>query len=229
MWSPHMEHQMSEPFIGNNYARRDNIFGGARIMVLGEAHYSEHHPVGEYFPDLTKEVVASLLAGALGRKALFFRRVERLLAGRGKGKAPSPEAFWSSVIFQNFVPVIAGRKPKDRPASWMWEGRAHDDLRRTVKEKEVEIVLVCGTELWRKKPFDIAFKDAYEAAGRTFEAHELTYADTFNALAAHIPHPSGSRGWTYERCEPAVRFLLGSINDRRRAADVQLAESNFLE
>jgi hypothetical protein len=221
---------MSEPFIGSNYARPDNIFGGARIMILGEAHYSEHHPVGEYFPNLTKEVITSLLAGQLGRKALFFRRVERLLTGcLPKGKAPSAEAIWSSLIFQNFVPVIAGKKPKDRPAPWMWKVQAHDDLRRTVKEKEVEIVLVCGTELWREKPFDIAFPDAYAAAGRTFEAHELTYAETFNALAAHIPHPSGSRGWTYGRCEPAVQFLLRSINGRRRAAEVQLADSAFLD
>lgn len=225
-----MEPQVSEPFIGTNYAQPDNIFGGARIMILGEAHYSEHHPVGEYFPDLTKDVVASLLAGRLGRKALFFRRVERLLTGRGqKGQAPSAEAIWSSVIFQNFVPVIVGRNPKDRPAPWMWEGRAHEDLRKTVKEKEVEVVLVCGTELWRKKPFDVAVPDAYAAAGRTFEAHELTYAQTFNALAAHIPHPSGSRGWTYERSKPAVEFLLGSVNDRRRNADVQLANSAFLD
>jgi hypothetical protein len=220
---------MSEPFIGSNYTSRDNIFGGARIMVLGEAHYSQHHDVGAYVPSLTQEVVSLHLARKLGRKSLFFTRVERLLTGSNEpSEPPSPEAVWSSLVFLNFVPVIVGSKSRDRPAPWMWEGRSHEVLRRTVKNKEVEVILVCGTELWRKKPSDVVFPASYAAAGKTFEAHELTYADQINALAAHIPHPSGSRGWTYERCEPAVQFLLRSINDRRRGAGLAVAVSDYL-
>jgi hypothetical protein len=221
---------MSEPFIGTTYAHSDNIFGGARIMILGEAHYSADHPVGTYLPEFTKGVVASLLAGQLGRKALFFKRLERLLTGQsGQGMAAPREAIWSSLIFQNFIPVIAGKRPQERPAPWMWQGQAHDALRKTVKEQEVEIILVCGTELWRQKPFDVAYPGSYTAGDRTFEAHELTYGDNFNAIATHIPHPSGSYGWTYEICKPAVDFLLKSINARRRIAGVQLAKSTFFD
>jgi hypothetical protein len=153
------------------------------------------------------------------------RRVERLLTGRNsKVQTPSGEAIWSSLIFQNFVSVIADRKPKDRPDPWMWEGMAPDSEGKESRDHPCVRNGAVAEETLRYR-----FPRCIRSAGRIFEAHELTYACTFNALAAHIPHPSGSRGWTYERSEPAVQFLLKSINGRRRAADVQLANSIYLD
>lgn len=156
---------MANAFVGERYADMNNIFGGARIMILGEAHYSGEYHVGSDVPNLTNDVKGMYLDGRLGRNALFFQRIERLLTGRWdmeRDGAQSKE-FWDCVVFQNFVPVIAGRRPKDRPAKAMWVGRAEDDFRVNLKRHEVEIVLVCGTELWRKKPFDVARSDAYWA------------------------------------------------------------------
>jgi hypothetical protein len=222
---------MPIPFVGEQYSNPDNMFGGARIMILGEAHYSKDYPIGADVPEMTQGVIQMHLSGHLGRNSLFFKRVERLMTGSWRNESGEFDkaAFWQSVIFQNYVPVIAGTKPRDRPATWMWAGRAEEEYRANVKKHEVEIVLVCGTELWRKKPFDVAQAGAYAAAGRTFEAHELNYADQYGAIAAHIPHPSGSRGWTYDRCDPVARHLLSSINKRRQVLDVRLASSPVFE
>lgn len=210
---------MAEYWRGDFYEQRENFLGGARLMVLGEAHYHDTAPVGADIPEITKDAVTAYLEGALGSNAQFFRRVERLVTKRfSSGLMPEESAaFWHSVIFRNYIPVVAGNKPGDRPPAALWNGAASREFVANVQKAEAEIVLVCGTELWRRKPVHKAISAAYQAGDRHYEAHEINWSPDWGAVAAHIPHPSGSRGWSYRRCVPVVDYLFAALNERRAA------------
>lgn len=212
---------MDNHWHGELYGKPENMLGGARIMILGEAHYDQTRTIGEDVPGgNTRGVMDWYLRGGFKEKQreTFFNRVERLVTRRlDKGLAgPEKAAFWNSVVFYNYIPVIAAHKVGQRPPEAFWHGRAADQFYDVAKRREVEIVLVCGTQLWRKKRFDTAVPDAYQAAGRGFETHEIHWSENYAAIAAHIPHPSGSRGWSYERSLPVRDYLFAEL-DRRRA------------
>lgn len=216
-----VELEMSDIWKGDTYGQ-NNFLGGARLFILGEAHYHDQAPVGALIPEMTNDVVSRYLNDQLGSNATFFRRVERLASKRFSEGLTKQERhdFWHSVIFSNYIPVVAGSGPGDRPSEELWNGVAGPEFVENVKRTEAEIVLVCGTELWRRKKFHHAIPAAYRVAERAYEAHEIRWSDDWYAVAAHIPHPSGSRGWSYERCNPVIDFLFSSMNTRRLAKNI---------
>ncbi|WP_223217109.1 hypothetical protein [Rhizobium cauense] len=138
-----------------------------------------------------------------------------------RGLSPAElAAFWNSVVFYNYIPVIAGNKPGDRPPEHLWEGRTPHLFFGLVKRREAEIILVCGRELWRKKAHQKAKKAAYRVGARPFEAHEINWSPEWGAVATHILHPSGSRGWGYEENVPPVDYLFAEMNRRRLAKGI---------
>ncbi|KNY14380.1 hypothetical protein AKG11_24600 [Shinella sp. SUS2] len=168
-------------------------------------------------------MVTAYIEGRLGANAQFFRRVERLVTKRlhdGLTQEQSA-AFWHSVIFSNYIPVVAGNKPGDRPPEQLWNGSASHEFVANIQRTEAEIVLVCGTELWRRKPIHKTISAAYQAGPRHYEAHEINWSSEWGAVAAHIPHPSGSHGWSYKRCVPVVDYLFAVLNERRAEKGLQ--------
>lgn len=211
---------MDNHWHGSNYGQADNFLNGARVMILGEAHYSDKIPIGEPVPEgFTRNVIEWYVRGGFKerRGETFFNRVERLVSRKLQSGLSSTERsdFWNSVTFYNYIPVIAAQKPNERPQDWMWQNEAPSAFRKLVQATEAEIILVCGTILWRKKIFDVAIPDAYQAAGRGFEAHEINGSERYGAVAAHIPHPTGSRGWSYDRSLPVRDFLFEELRRRR--------------
>lgn len=104
---------MADYWRGDFYGQADNFIGGARLMVLGEAHYHHSAPIGTDTPEMTKDVVTACIEGRLGANAQFFRCVERLVTKRlheGLSREQSA-SFWHSVIFSNYIPVVAGNEP----------------------------------------------------------------------------------------------------------------------
>lgn len=214
---------MADYWRGDFYGQSDNLLRGARLMVLGEAHYHHSAPIGTDIPEMTKDVVTAYIEGRLGANAQFFRRVERLVTKRlhdGLTQAQSA-AFWHSVIFSNYIPVVAGNKPGDRPPEELWNGSASREFVANVQKTEAEIVLICGTEVWRRKPIHKTIPAAYQAGPRHYEAHEINWSPEWGAVAAHIPHPSGWRGWSYKRCVPVVDYLFATLNERRAQKGLQ--------
>jgi hypothetical protein len=208
---------MADYWKGEAYAQGSNILGGARLFILGEAHYHDEASVGTLIPNITIDVINLYLNDQLGSNATFFRRVERLVSKRfsqGLNRAER-ENFWHSVIFSNYIPVVVGNGPGERPTEELWNGSAGQEFIENVAKTEAEIVLVCGTELWRRKKFHHAVPAAYHVGQRAYEAHEIRWSEDWGAVAAHIPHPSGSRGWSYERCNSVINYLFASMNQRR--------------
>ncbi len=217
---------MADYWRGDFYGQADNFIGGARLMVLGEAHYHHSAPIGTDIPEMTKDVVTAYIEGRLGANAQFFRRVERLVTKRlheGLSREQSA-SFWHSVIFSNYIPVVAGNEPGDRPSHELWNGSAPHEFVANVQKTEAEIILICGTELWRRKPIHKAIHAAYQAGPNHYEAHEINWSPGWGAVAAHIPHPSGSRGWSYNRCVPVIDYLFAVLNERRAEKELPLPD-----
>ncbi|MCK8779115.1 hypothetical protein M0654_03860 [Rhizobium sp. NTR19] len=209
---------MAEPWRGDLWGDSENIIGGARLMILGESHHSAEHAVGSYVPNMTQDVVQAYLEGKLGKTGKFFANVERLVTGsRDKPLTrEQSDAFWRSVVFYNYIPVVAASKPNSRPLPEMWEGDTPRIFFDAVKRSEAEIILVCGRDLWRRKKHHVTIPAAYNIAGRSFEAHEINWSDNYGAVAAHILHPSGSRGWTFDANVPVVNYLFDELGRRRQ-------------
>ena len=121
------------------------------------------------------------------------------------------------MAFYNYIPVVAANGSRQRPPEELWHGSAPRLFQDLIRQEEVEAILVCGTQLWRRMPAGIVERrDAYQAGGRFWREREYEVAMPYRAVAAHIPHPSGSFGWTYARCEPVVRHLRKRVDEIRR-------------
>ncbi len=98
---------MFKAWVGTRYAHGTNVIGGARLLILGEAHYEATAEIGAERPELTREIVEAYVDGRLRSNATFFRRVERLVAGRLERGLTAKESkqFWHSVVFYNYIPV----------------------------------------------------------------------------------------------------------------------------
>ena len=141
---------------------------------------------------------------------------------RGSARPWTSHDFWHSVVFYNYIPVVAANKPRQRPPEELWHGDAPRLFGEVVKRVEAEAILVCGVDLWRGTPIGlIERQDAYQAGGRGWREREYEVALPHRAIAAHIPHPSGW-GWKFERCEPVLQHLRTRVNDIRQELGVEL-------
>jgi hypothetical protein len=209
---------MARPWRGERWAQSDNPLGGLRIMILGESHYHGEAPIGTDVPDMTEHVISSYLSDTTS--VPFLSKIERLVMG---DRAPwEPRDFWDSVVFYNYIPVVAANKPRQRPPEELWHGVAPRLFGEVVKRVEAEAILVCGVDLWRRMPIGLIERhDAYQAGGRGWREREYEVAMPHRAVAAHIPHPS-SWGWRFERSEPVIRHLRTRVNDIRKEIGVDL-------
>jgi len=207
---------MARPWIGRRWGQSDNALGGLRIIILGESHYHDSVPVGTDIPDMTEWVIHSYLQDRSSHP--FLSKIEALvMTGTHSWETRD---FWDSVVFYNYIPVVAANKPRQRPGEELWYGAAPQLFGELVKRVEAEGILVCGTELWRRMPIGlIERQDAYRAGGRSWRDREYEIALPHRAVAVHIPHPSGW-GWSYERCEPVIQHLRTRVDQLRHELGV---------
>ena len=198
---------MKDYWVGKDYGRRRNLLNGWRLMILGEAHYSPHLEIGAEIPDMTPDVVRWHIDQKKGVR--FFKMIERLLLKQMSLPITkdTPIAFWSSVVFANYIPVNAARGPRQRPPEHLWDERARERYREIIWKEDVDAILVCGKDTYWHTPTDYYKKSVYLAGSIECSAKLLHKPDEMLATAVCIPHPSGSFGWSYERCLPAVNFL----------------------
>lgn len=203
---------MFEPWCGPTFGDPGNPLGGMRLIVLGESHYVPGAPIGSSIPKLTKCVVEDYIGDE--KSYPFFSRVMNIMLGGTGGSRDRREAFWNSVVFFNYIPVVAANRSGQRPRPDMWKGAAPDNFLSCVRRYEAEAVLVCGTQLWRNLPATNGAHHRYPAAGRDWDAREYEVAAPFYAVAAHIPHPTGSRP-PISRCEPVAAYLRQRVAEMR--------------
>lgn len=200
---------MAKPWIGKDYGSPDNMLGGWRLMLLGESHYSKDHQVGDEIPEMTRDVVAWHIRTAAKGGFRFFNRIEKLVCRSLKTGPASSAAFWDSVIFSNYIPVLAASRPREKLDGALWSKRAADEFRDIVNTQKVDAVLACGTTVYRNKPHDQIIPDAYQVGDRLHTVHIIERNDGQLAVAGHIRHPTGSFGWSYDRSFPVLDVLRG--------------------
>jgi hypothetical protein len=209
---------MFEPWIGDLWGRPENLLGGMRLVVLGESHHCDKRPIGSLAPEMTRDVVGAYVNGSLDRGSKrFFTKVAKLVARKPIEQVTQAEmiAIWNSVIFYNYVPRIAANGPGQRPPRELWYGDAPNLFMELIKKREVEAILVCGDDLWNHLPPGLEGAPSYilNSADRRTRMYPIT--GPYQAVAAHMHHPSTGGGWAYARWRPVVDFLFAEVSRQR--------------
>lgn len=216
---------MFDPWEGPAYRQTDNIFGGRRLLVLGESHYtSKPEEVGTSWPDYTQWCVRKFPIN--GESNPFYDNVARIFSDgyRQNGVAEHRRLIWNSVAYFNFVPVCAdGRSIADggtgrRPTAKMFEEGANSFL-PIIRKLDPEAVIVCGLQTW-----DWA---APKLDGFSGKPRDVIYYDDGFQLFSRIHHPS------YQKFKPdywtkRIDYLLEhSQIPRQRGAKVVWPDLRF--
>ena len=191
---------MFQPWVGTTYGQADNALGGRRLMILGESHHSgAPDAVGTCDPDFTRMVVREL---ALEGRHPFFAKLSGLIDGRPRWQISDQEnaALWQSLMFYNYVPVIAAAWSREAPTDEMFRAGA-SLLPQVIAEHKPQAILVCGGRLWWW---------VLKGIGHPGKPNETQFVDLHGVPAAHIRHPSA--GFSYDRWRPVYRELLTRIH-----------------
>ncbi|WP_427024703.1 hypothetical protein ACP4J4_01690 [Aureimonas ureilytica] len=195
---------MFEPWIGENYGKAGDAIGGRRLMILGESHYTEtEQDVGTSPAGFTSRTVRSL--GIEGRH-LFFARLQEIVTERKPEDQTAAEksAFWKSVAFYNYVPVLADGRPvaeggaARRPTQEMFRAGA-EPFHITKRCVQPHAIIVCGIELWNWLAPNL---EGYQGPAR-----DIIFYDDGEVMYARTHHPSW-RFFKPSKWYPRTRKLL---------------------
>lgn len=81
------------PWIGKNYGKENNLFGGKRILLLGESHYGCDNPAD------TENILLKHISRE--KKLSYFTKLQSILGFSEE----HPNDFWDSVVFYNYLQV----------------------------------------------------------------------------------------------------------------------------
>jgi len=198
-----------EPWIGRDYTAG---IGGVRLLVLGESHWGNST---YQYTEFTRDVVKKW---CFQRRDRFFTSIAKLVLGIPPGVylAEGPrQAFWNQVAFYNFVPVIVGPGPRDRPSEAQWS-LATEPFCNVLTELEPHAILVLGKELWWHLPEPDSMI-RLPIPSMEIEIKRYRRGATF-ADAVMIQHPS-SFGMRYADWRPRVQLFLGYVAKRPNGND----------
>jgi len=195
-------------------------------MVVGESHYTtDAVAVGTGSLGFTAEVVRWFVHGR--RYNRFFANFTK--AALGAFRQEDVEAFWDSVIFYNYVPVLVdGRSHAKggmnrRPTDAMFKAGAAP-FREVLSRYEPQAVIVCGLTLWSWLAPNL---DGFEGPAR-----DVVFYDDGRSVFTRMHHPS------YRKFDPAywmprIRTLVEmSAAPRERGSKIawqqELGLSNWI-
>lgn len=175
------------PWQGEEY---ESGVAGQRIAIVGYSHHRKReHPDS---PSFTEDVVRQVISGDLKTDS-FFPRVPGYFGYDDRA------AFWSRVLFFNFLPDCVEDEECYRPGNPSQIARGQERFLRIIREKEPDKVLVFTTKGWRDCP-QTREQDAGRARtplGANFPNNFSwgTYAaDHHIIMAFGLRHPQGAIG-----------------------------------
>jgi hypothetical protein len=147
------EGQVFEPWIGSRYGEAGNRFGGRRVLVVGESHYSGHHEIGSLAPQMTQDVMQKYRTRVAENWLRTFDNVAWAVSGKSRldlmkdGKRGEMDV-WEDMALYNYVPVVIARSPQsDRPSPEHFRlGR--EPFEQVLSEHKPDVLIVCGYELF---------------------------------------------------------------------------------
>lgn len=194
------------PWQGSSYLTGTTPLG-ARLLILGESHYSDVYQAGDALPlDFTQGVIQEL---GIEGSFTYFTKLRRLISDAALQPELGAEEFWQAVAFSNYIQDIVGEGARIAPAGAMWQ-RAADTLNLIVQETNPDAMLVVGARLWDNIPNDLAGLAFLRENSSAGEKWQLSIADTGRKIpVAYVAHPA-SRGWSYDTWTPVVAELLAA-------------------
>jgi hypothetical protein len=172
---------MFEPWIGKHY--RDT-----GLLLLGESSYSwevdgrKVSPSPQHPQDLVHDIVANFKHQGLG----FMRTLTRGLTNDESPSAERSCCVWEMVSFTNYVSVVVGDGPRQRPTAGQWE-TAKTEFPRLLDLLNPSRIVVLGGDLWDHMP------PATYGDGRGAQAYRLQSGELCWCLP--LPHPSRGLSW----------------------------------
>ena len=162
-----------QPFIGKNYHLQS-----PKILVLGESHYSgEGDDLGKEFTDY---VVRRYAKRETGERRPFFTIIAKIIDNQLNNE--TAKDLWDNVAFYNYVQVLVGKGPRERPTDEMFN-KSNEAFRQVITELKPDIVVVLGRRLsshldYYKDSFNsflsetILCKWTHPSTPKYFKAHE---------------------------------------------------------
>jgi hypothetical protein len=114
-----------------------------RLLVVGMSHYGDSDEVQR--PDFTWKVVNAVIGG---KKMAYFTKIANLFRRPGGGRW-TPEEFYSSIAFYNYLPEVYRVREPVSGNRWSDE-RASSFFFAAIDQLKPDQVLVTGEELWRR-------------------------------------------------------------------------------
>ena len=194
---------MFVPWRGENY--ENNTLLGCRLLVLGESRYTDKATdIGTSPEDFTCDVVRYFPLG--GRYNKFFSTIQSTILGHDEGRdwRKYADAFWNSVAFVNYVPVLVdGRSAAEggnerRPQQSMFAAGA-ETFKKNLVALEPDAVVVCGLETWGWV--------APQLDGFTGAPRDVVFYDDGRSIFSRIHHPS-YRGFDRQKWHIRTRALI---------------------
>ncbi len=185
-----------KPWCGKNYATSKSIFTRP-TFVLGASTYSGG-PEGtaEEDAEWTNELREYYFDGSPGRWKATYTRFINAVYGSGSNKQMR-EAYFDSIVFNNYLQDFAGGSPVDAPKSDYTVERHFLAFLETIEKHRPEVVICWGSHVWNALPNNWGYGPAIK--GRPLSIHGIIFdryliypfADS-EILLVGIRHPSTS-------------------------------------
>jgi hypothetical protein len=165
------------PWVGEKY---ESQTGGARLLILGESHYSDAE--GET-PELTRQCVSEHAQRIWNHR--FFTMLTQLVSGEDHWDIDRSE-FWNNVCLYNYVQRSVAEGPGIAPVSADFIDN-ENAFRAVVSCLRPTHILVCSWRLWDSLPTTLFEPNLAQSIDR-FEARRMMTSPS--VLSMGIPHPS---------------------------------------
>lgn len=140
---------MFKPWVGASYGASD-LFGGKRILVVGESHHSREHPLGSVVPDLTQRVMAHYRASQA--RGMWMRTLDNVawaLSGKSRYQLSNVNHrgeydVWDKIAFYNYIPVVLAEGARDKRPTPEHYLMAVEPFDMVLKELLPEILIISG-------------------------------------------------------------------------------------
>ena len=200
-------HIRFKPWIGDYYGKPQGVFGGKRVLVLGESHYGSND-----YPRLTIDCVEGQASGE--ESYAFWTKIVRAFYNQNAGQKEKSE-FWHSVAFANLVQEIVGGRARVRPTAEMWASGliAFPELLACLRP---QVVVGLGQDVWHYLTVWRHLTKSGKAGPRLRKAPKdmretwLCPYKGGRALVYYVPHPAGP-GLRYKDWDGCLPSALDQI------------------
>lgn len=185
-----------QPYVGRHYGKPQSIFTRPTLILGGSAYCDGPATTAEEDAEAINDLVNWYSDGAPGRWKGTYTRFINALYGK-ETDMEEREAYFSSIIFNNYLQEYAGARPSDAPKSNYRKKMHYDAFIETLNKYRPEAVISWGNLVWDALPDDWGFGPAQKGApikvcGQSFASYQTYPYNGRKILLVGVRHPSTS-------------------------------------